>query len=422
MRHFRIKTILKKIIGHQTLDHVSQSREKKVQMTYPGVYVQEVSDIARTINGVSTSITAFIGRALKGPVNEPVSIHSFGDFEIEFGGLWTESTMSFAIRDFFQNGGTHAIVVRLINAATASKYEMVASLSPNKLRIVAVNPGAWGDRLTITIDHNTRSPSDRKMFNLIVNETGRSTEAFLNASCDEGSPDYLPMLLEKRSALIRIIKTDSAFNMPVIRPDAGEYTISDACRGSDGVELTIEQYCEEPGQEDRREGLWALEKADLFNLLCITPYSPGVDISKTLINKAIGYCTKRRAVMIIDPPANWTSSALALSGFASYPDTISSNAAIYFPRLKQPNPLKANAIEEFVPCGAIAGVIAKTDSVRGVWKAPAGTRRSHFRYIRVICNNYRFGKRSNESGGNKLPAFISRCRLCDLGLENPIWR
>jgi uncharacterized protein len=65
-----------------------------VTPTYPGVYIEEVPSGVRTITGVATSITAFIGRALRGPVDEPVTIFSFGDFERQFGGLWVDSTMS----------------------------------------------------------------------------------------------------------------------------------------------------------------------------------------------------------------------------------------------------------------------------------------------------------------------------------------
>src|SRR5260370_22119439 len=71
--------------------------------------------VVRTITGVATSITAFIGRALRGPTNEAVTITSFGDFERTFGGLWTGSTLGYAVRHFFLNGGSHAIVVRLYN-------------------------------------------------------------------------------------------------------------------------------------------------------------------------------------------------------------------------------------------------------------------------------------------------------------------
>ena len=67
--------------------------------TYPGVYIEEIPSGVRTITGVATSITAFIGRAVSGPVNEPTIINSFGDYERRFGGLSLLSTMSYAVRD-----------------------------------------------------------------------------------------------------------------------------------------------------------------------------------------------------------------------------------------------------------------------------------------------------------------------------------
>jgi phage tail sheath protein FI len=73
--------------------------------TYPGVYIEEIPSGVRTITGVATSITAFVGRTLRGPENEPVTINSFGDFERVFGGLWGESTVSYAVRDFYLNRG-----------------------------------------------------------------------------------------------------------------------------------------------------------------------------------------------------------------------------------------------------------------------------------------------------------------------------
>ena len=112
-----------------------------VQPTYPGVYVQEVPSGVRTITGVATSIAAFIGRASRGTVNEPVIINGFADFERKFGGLWTKGTMSFAVRDFFLNGGTQAVIVRLINGATESKYEIPTSDASKNLILVAANPG-----------------------------------------------------------------------------------------------------------------------------------------------------------------------------------------------------------------------------------------------------------------------------------------
>src|SRR6266566_2651081 len=88
-------------------------------LTYPGVYVEEIPSGVRTITGVATSITAFIGRAQRGTTDIATIINSFADFERIFGGLWASSSLGFAVRDFFLNGGSQAIVIRLYKAAPA---------------------------------------------------------------------------------------------------------------------------------------------------------------------------------------------------------------------------------------------------------------------------------------------------------------
>jgi phage tail sheath protein FI len=76
-------------------------------------------------------------------------------------------------------------------------------------------------------------------------------------------------------------------------------------------------------------------------------------------------------MFIVDPPASWDTVQEVIDGVPNVSDP-SKNAALFFPRLLQPNPLRENKIESFVPCGAVAGVFARTDAQRGVWKAPAG--------------------------------------------------
>jgi Phage tail sheath protein. len=82
-------------------------------LSYPGVYIEEISSGVRTITGVATSITAFIGRTLRGPVNDPTIVNNFGEFERLFGGLAADHTVAYAVNDFFGNGGGQAIIVRL---------------------------------------------------------------------------------------------------------------------------------------------------------------------------------------------------------------------------------------------------------------------------------------------------------------------
>lgn len=94
-----------------------------VQTTYPGVYVQEVPSGVRTIAGVSTSVTAFIGEAKRGPINKAITITSYSDYERRFGGLSNNSEMSFAVRQFFLNGGTQALIVRIASNPVAAEQD-----------------------------------------------------------------------------------------------------------------------------------------------------------------------------------------------------------------------------------------------------------------------------------------------------------
>jgi phage tail sheath protein FI len=388
--------------------------------TYPGVYVEEVPSGVRTITGVATSITAFIGRALRGPVNEPVTINNPGDFERIFGGLWLDSTMSFAVRDYFLNGGSQAIIVRLHNGATAA--EITLSNDNNEtLQLKAASVGSWGDDLSIFIDYDTKDTNDEKLFNLTVSEKDGASEKFLNVSTDQTSPRYLPRVLKQRSMLILVknvdIDDDSSEpmmsenrpceNTDAITPSASEPPIL----GNDGTLLGDEQLFSAEGMQNAKTGMYALEKADLFNLLCIPPYTATNDVSAILISNAAVYCKKRRAMLLVDPHSTWTNKALAISEFkdGSYPGInapINRYAAIFFPRLKQPNPLRDNQVEEFVPCGAVAGIFARTDAQRGVWKAPAGREASlvGVPQLSVHLNNDENGE-LNQLGINCLRAF-----------------
>jgi len=234
----------------------------------PGIYIQEVPSGVHTIHAVPTSTTAFIGRARQGPVDEPTLIRSFGEFERVFGGLWAESQLGYAVSDFFLNGGSDALIVR----------------------VQAVQPA----------------------------------EVKGSASAADGQP----------------------------------------LAASDVV-----------GSQADQTGLYALEKADIFNLLVIPPFeqdqSAGSGLYTVVVPWALVLCQKRRAILVLDPPADWTDEDQAREGLRALVEP-HANAALYFPRIKKADPLKKGRISEFAPGGAIAGVIARTDLERGVWKAPAG--------------------------------------------------
>lgn len=91
-----------------------------VQVSYPGVYIEELPSGSHAINGVPTAVTAFIGRAPKGPVDDPMTVTSLGDFENFFGGLSFDYPLTYAVRDFFQNGGSEAIIIRRFKVKAAA--------------------------------------------------------------------------------------------------------------------------------------------------------------------------------------------------------------------------------------------------------------------------------------------------------------
>lgn len=364
-----------------------------VTLTYPGVYIEEIPSGVRTITGVATSITAFIGRAKRGPDNEPVVINNYGDYEREFGGLWLESTMSYAVRDYYLNGGSQAVIVRLHNGAVAAQLRLpTGEAEPDdELRLVAASKGSWGNNLSATVDYKTKDEDkplaerDPDLFNLFVSESGGAAEKFLNVSINSDSPRYLPGVLEKESMLVRVYKNASdEYEMPGTRPSETTGTVTPLSppasppmsplvldtAGSDGSEIDMTQFSGGSLQTNK-EGLYSLEKVDLFNLLCIPPYTFEDDLDSDLIDEAVKYCKDRRAMMLVDAPADWTSKASAITGVETL-CTRSNYAAVFFPRLKQANPLRDNQVETFAPCGAVAGVFARTDAARGVWKAPAG--------------------------------------------------
>ena len=468
-------------------------------LTYPGVYIEEVASGVRAIGAVATSITAFVGRAARGPVNKAVTVNGFGDFERVFGGLWLKSQMGYAVRDFFLNGGSQAVVVRLFNpsyasdddrataeaaaAATAaaatgadattasaaaktkadtfntepaksaaaavaavakavsdvagsSKEQVLAaaksaaagakaSFDVGGLTLEAAYEGRWGGNLRVVVDKDGISPDvatamgvlQSTLFNLSVRDAGPggTSERFANLTTVE-SARRVDRVLSSESALLRWRGTlnpaaapaVSAASDPVSTQQAAVNTAKAAltaaqiagsgvagaqatydtavtvlntardtaqASASDGGHLKAADFLPANGQTDKK-GLYALEQADLINLLCIPPYTTadGINFDADAIVVAAGtaYCESRRAIHLIDPPSSWTTKDAARDGIATFPDTRSKNAALYFPRLRQPNLLRESRIETFAPCGAMAGVIARTDTQRGVWKAPAG--------------------------------------------------
>ncbi len=335
-----------------------------VQLSYPGVYVEEVASGVRAITGVATSITAFVGRALRGPLNKAQTITSYGDFERVYGGLWLDSQLGYAVRDFYGQGGTTAVIVRVHKSKANDTAALGAGTGNAQLKLVATAPGAWGNRLTVSVDKEV-PPGDTSVFNLTVTDPGSGrVEVIRNISHMAAHPRRADIVVGNESSLVKVGPLPTADVAATASPVA-------ATGGNDGDPIDRDSFVG-AGFVDDKEGLYALDDAGLVNLVVVPPYKgpPPGDLDPDVLTAALKWATDHRAVMILDPPPGFTSLTAAETGAATL--TTSRDAAVYFPRIRKPDPLRMGQIVEFPPAGTVAGVIARTDATRGVWKAPAG--------------------------------------------------
>ncbi|HUI06072.1 MAG TPA: phage tail sheath C-terminal domain-containing protein [Verrucomicrobiae bacterium] len=492
-----------------------------VTPTYPGVYIEEISSGVHTITGVATSIAAFVGYTPRGLDNRATQVFSFADFERSFGGLAADSELSYAVQQFFQNGGNEAYVVRVpkhsnnvvapdVAAAAASVY-LLDGASNQSLLVKASSMGAWANELIIDVDYD--GVSDDKSFNLTISDLATGTiETFDDVTMDNTKNNFVETVVndvDSGSQLVSVsakpasgrpaasgitsgditlanIKNDKSYTIKLkldapaksvefnfITPaDALPGSIASVCRlfqrqanaalaaaipgaqvscapsssgkglrvtalmpnaydaqvtfdsgatddadaflnlkaqnasanvshywpnsqrGVDafaqksampGVDGTLLPQADDLiGDPGKFSGIYALDKVDLFNILClpdVTRAKPGnpavsdLDLIKqnSVFGAAMTYCLGRRAFLLVDarPEVNDVSSAVdwKSTGLTVH----DKNGAAYFPRLKLADPLNDFQLRTFAPCGIIAGLFARIDTARGVWKAPAGT-------------------------------------------------
>ncbi|MBT2117118.1 phage tail sheath subtilisin-like domain-containing protein [Dyella sp. LX-66] len=374
-------------------------------LSYPGVYIEEIPSGVRTITGVATSIAAFVGRAAKGPVDAdadgPVTINSYGDYERIFGALDPAYPMGYAVRDFFLNGGAQAVIVRLYKAGAAGAKAQITApgLTPPAVALLleAASPGAWANKLRVRVDSHVSADvaalyglTAADLFNLTVRDMASGAqESFLNVTVVE-SPRRVDRVLKASSVLLRLqagatlgakppsAMSDTTDPGKTIWDDNGSTPAAATSVAVTTVAQDSEKLSADAdylGNQDAKTGIYALKKVDLFNLLCIPADVRGSDTSNGVYQAAMALCVDRRALLIVDAPGAWTTPSAINAGTVSglgLTGTAARNAALFFPRVIQSDPARQGQLDTFVPCGIVAGIMARTDTQRGVWKAPAG--------------------------------------------------
>ena len=332
-----------------------------VTPSYPGVYIEEVPSGVRTITGVATSITAFAGWAAKGPTDKAQLVLNWQDYERLFGGLHKDSNLGYAVNQFFANGGNQAYVIRLVGSGNLAAHVTLNG----KLKVEGKNPGVWAEAYTA---QSILSEFDSSRFALAVIETATNSvvEKFVNLSMDEDDSRFAPSVISDQSEILKASKVSAASNDT---PPAD--TTAALTSGNDGTLLLPNAVNFENALTATGGGINLLDRVDLFNIMCV----PG-ETKPSKVSELETFCKDRRAFLIVDCADNATFSSLQSGPSTSLTGSDSINAAFYFPWVNAPDPLMEGRARAFPPCGMVAGIYARTDSQRGVWKAPAGTEAS----------------------------------------------
>jgi hypothetical protein len=300
-------------------------------------------------------------------------VRSFADYTRVFGGLWQPSTLSYAVEQFFENGGRAAVIVRVVNGARPPTLTLPTATGRLILRGVGAGSREF---LRASVDYDGIDAKDTNLFNLVVqrvrtagSEAIEDQEIFRRLSVKPGADRFVAdTLLESRLVRVqgsvpteRPTRTPPANNGAVIG-----YTHSNP-DGDDGGPITDYDII---GSAQAGTGLFALHAAPDINLLCIPPLTRETDVGLSTLLVAGRLCRERRAILIVDPPSTWASSAAALDGMRHWPFR-SEDAAMFFPRVVAFDRLRGR-FELFAPCGVAAGMIARCDEKWPVWAAAEG--------------------------------------------------
>ena len=216
---------------------------------------------------------------------------------------------------------------------------------------------------------------------------------------DKTAANYVVRRVNANSALVQVSEAGAIGGRPAETGPAGSDLVNTkpdlktfanfsplgtvpGAAGYDGDPVTATDLVGDP---TKKTGLYALDRIapEVFNILCV-PAAANMSDSEmtTVLAAAATYCEDRRTFLLVDPPRAIDDAATDEKKLAGINTFIvdsasfvpkSRNAAVYFPRLVIPDEAKGSAPRRVGPSGTLAGIYARTDATRGVWKAPAGT-------------------------------------------------
>lgn len=330
-----------------------------------GITVTEIASMDQPIDVCPETTVAFVGRALRGPLNTPVLVENFGEFRRRFGDVWGRSSLGPAAKQFFEHGGKRLYIVRVANNARAAMLCLPASGSALVLR--AVEPGST-EAIRAAIDYDGIGDDVDELFNLTLQRVNPGTglvidqEFFRKLSWKEAADSFAAdVLLNSEIARVehpypthrpeRTLAAESAYHSTFVDPVQA---------GTDGIELTNYDLI---GSRRDRSGLFALEQIEQFDVLYLPPPGKGKDVGPAAILAADMYSRERGAVLIVDPLSEWKTAQDAVAGVREL-GYASPNMLGYFPRVVE----RSSGDGMPRPAGgAIAGLLCKQDRMYGPW-------------------------------------------------------
>ncbi|MFQ5634562.1 MAG: hypothetical protein ACE5G3_04425 [Gammaproteobacteria bacterium] len=311
------------------------------------------------------SAVAFVGSAPRGPVGIPVAVLSVDEYRRRFGAPGHRSRAQDLLGQFFENGGTNAIFVRV--SASGRRRRIVMPAPAGELVLTACNPGPH-ECLRASVDYDGIPAGDEERFNLVIHRLASrdkpvvtEQEIYRAISVDPGDPDFVTQALID-SKLARVAGATPLSRPAITRCPGVEPGASYQYADDEWHEHSVLTDYDLIGCNTDGTGIFALDRVPVVDALCLVPDAD--DLGPVALFAAERYCRSRHAMLFVDPPASWQSVADVVgdrmhSGFSS------PNVATYFPRPASVAGTGPNRTPSAL--GALVGRLVAGDAEKGVW-------------------------------------------------------
>lgn len=363
--------------------------------TAPGVYVEEIPSSSKSLSAAATAIAAFVGFTEKAPTDDPINdpdgvrprlVTSWTQFEELYGGFAPDCLLPISVYGYFQNGGSVAYIVRIPNTAPAGEPSAVAlpamdQLANKKVLITSVEPDA---ALSVRIDpaddeaDDAEDSSGPSPFNLSVVEGGAVVETFDSVTLAPGDRNVETVVNATSTKVkVKVAIDDLGALAEAQIMKVGTFALEKAA----GLPVPVSPR-KFTGSETTRTGINGLTIADEVTMVVVPDLATAarkadgtydLGLWKSVQTALIAHCELQgnRMAVLDAPPGMTVQQVKEWRAEQAMYDT--QFAALYYPWIKVDNPAGTNGNSEILvpPSGHIAGVWARTDETRGVWKAPA---------------------------------------------------